>query len=112
MDHNHYAVPWVSSIYSSSCKFVHFDHICPIPQLPGPVSMSLDFLDSTYKWYYTISISFCLEYQEHWFYFEAKWQFYLEERKISEGMESKAVFPDHYDAEERDKVSLAHPRRQ
>nr|KAF6427912.1 hypothetical protein HJG63_008385 [Rousettus aegyptiacus] len=44
------------------------------------------------------------EYQEHWFYFEAKWQFYLEERKISEGMESKAVFPDHYDAEERDKT--------
>lgn len=51
--------------------------------------------------------SLCLEYQEHWFYFEAKWQFYLEERKISEGTESKAIFPDHYDAEERDKVSLA-----
>lgn len=47
-----------------------------------------------------------LEYQEHWFYFEAKWQFYLEERKISEDTESKAAFPDHYDAEERDKVSL------
>ena len=47
-----------------------------------------------------------LEYQEHWFYFEAKWQFYLEERKISEDTESKATFPDHYDAEERDKVSL------
>lgn len=50
--------------------------------------------------------SLCLEYQEHWFYFEAKWQFYLEERKISEDTESKAAFPDHYDAEERDKVSL------
>lgn len=48
-----------------------------------------------------------LEYQEHWFYFEAKWQFYLEERKISEDVDSKATFPDHYDAEERDKVSLA-----
>lgn len=47
------------------------------------------------------------EYQEHWFYFEAKWQFYLEERKISEDTENKAVFPDNYNAEERDRVSLA-----
>ncbi|XP_068950039.1 inactive ADP-ribosyltransferase ARH2 [Petaurus breviceps papuanus] len=43
------------------------------------------------------------EYQEHWFYFEAKWQFYLEERKIAEDQDNKATFPDHYDAEERDK---------
>lgn len=50
--------------------------------------------------------SLCLEYQEHWFYFEAKWQFYLEERKISEDTGNKATFPDRYDAEERDKVSL------
>ncbi|XP_029387946.1 uncharacterized protein LOC110337042 isoform X1 [Mus pahari] len=44
------------------------------------------------------------EYQEHWFYFEAKWQFYLEERKIREDAEDKATFPDNYDAEERDKT--------
>ncbi|XP_059541161.1 inactive ADP-ribosyltransferase ARH2 isoform X1 [Myotis daubentonii] len=44
------------------------------------------------------------EYQEHWFYFEAKWQFYLEERKLSEDTGSQAAFPDHYDAEERDKT--------
>ncbi|KAM6178737.1 inactive ADP-ribosyltransferase ARH2 isoform 2-T2 [Rhynchocyon petersi] len=44
------------------------------------------------------------EYQEHWFYFEAKWQFYLEERKIAEEKENKAFFPDNYDAEERDKT--------
>ncbi|XP_005374006.1 PREDICTED: protein ADP-ribosylarginine hydrolase-like protein 1 isoform X2 [Chinchilla lanigera] len=45
------------------------------------------------------------EYQEHWFYFEAKWQFYLEERKISDDTENKAYFPDNYDnAEERDKI--------
>ncbi|XP_032960813.1 inactive ADP-ribosyltransferase ARH2 isoform X1 [Rhinolophus ferrumequinum] len=44
------------------------------------------------------------EYQEHWFYFEAKWQFYLEERKINEDTGSKATFPDHYDAEERNKT--------
>lgn len=48
-----------------------------------------------------------LEYQEHWFYFEAKWQFYLEERKIREDTEDKATFPDNYDPEERDKVSPA-----
>lgn len=50
-----------------------------------------------------------LEYQEHWFYFEAKWQFYLEERKISEDREDKATFPDNYDAEERDKVRQPWP---
>ncbi|XP_077014863.1 inactive ADP-ribosyltransferase ARH2 isoform X3 [Tamandua tetradactyla] len=44
------------------------------------------------------------EYQEHWFYFEAKWQFYMEERNITEDKESKATFPDNYDAEERDKT--------
>ncbi|XP_027722206.1 protein ADP-ribosylarginine hydrolase-like protein 1 [Vombatus ursinus] len=44
------------------------------------------------------------EYQEHWFYFEAKWQFYLEERKIAEDQDNKPTFPDHYDAEERDKT--------
>ncbi|XP_059985484.1 inactive ADP-ribosyltransferase ARH2 isoform X2 [Lagenorhynchus albirostris] len=44
------------------------------------------------------------EYQEHWFYFEAKWQFYLEERKISEDTENEASFPDRYSAEERDKT--------
>ncbi|KAM4864520.1 inactive ADP-ribosyltransferase ARH2 isoform X5 [Urocitellus parryii] len=44
------------------------------------------------------------EYQEHWFYFEAKWQFYLEERKISEDSGNEATFPENYDAEERDKT--------
>ncbi|KAM9211930.1 inactive ADP-ribosyltransferase ARH2 isoform 2-T2 [Dugong dugon] len=44
------------------------------------------------------------EYQEHWFYFEAKWQFYLEERNITEGKENKAAFPENYDAEEREKT--------
>ncbi|XP_052505965.1 inactive ADP-ribosyltransferase ARH2 [Budorcas taxicolor] len=44
------------------------------------------------------------EYQEHWFYFEAKWQFYLEERKIIEDTENEASFPDRYDAEEREKT--------
>lgn len=46
------------------------------------------------------------EYQEHWFYFEAKWQFYLEEREINEENQNKAVFPDNYDAEEREKVTV------
>ncbi|XP_004704478.1 protein ADP-ribosylarginine hydrolase-like protein 1 [Echinops telfairi] len=44
------------------------------------------------------------EYQEHWFYFEAKWQFYLEERKIAEDNGNKATFPENYNAEERDKT--------
>ncbi|OCT95360.1 hypothetical protein XELAEV_18013048mg [Xenopus laevis] len=44
------------------------------------------------------------EYQEHWFYFETKWQFYLEEREIAEENENKPKFPDKYDAEERDKA--------
>ncbi|KAM4701537.1 inactive ADP-ribosyltransferase ARH2 [Discoglossus pictus] len=44
------------------------------------------------------------EYQEHWFYFEVKWQFYLEEREIAEDNENKPNFPDKYDAEERDKI--------
>lgn len=43
------------------------------------------------------------EYQETWFYFEAKWQFYLEERGLEES-QSKPVFPEHYDAEETDKM--------
>ncbi|XP_050965514.1 inactive ADP-ribosyltransferase arh2 isoform X2 [Labeo rohita] len=43
------------------------------------------------------------EYQEKWFYFEAKWQFYLEERGIEDG-QSKPIFPDRYDAEETDKM--------
>ncbi|KAG2457290.1 ARHL1 protein, partial [Polypterus senegalus] len=44
------------------------------------------------------------EYQEHWFYFEAKWQFYLEERGIAEDGQNKPIFPDCFDPEERDKV--------
>ncbi|XP_025051899.1 protein ADP-ribosylarginine hydrolase-like protein 1 isoform X3 [Alligator sinensis] len=44
------------------------------------------------------------EYQEHWFYFEAKWQFYLEEREINEENQNKPSFPDNYDAEEREKT--------
>ncbi|XP_058648567.1 inactive ADP-ribosyltransferase arh2 isoform X1 [Onychostoma macrolepis] len=43
------------------------------------------------------------EYQEKWFYFEAKWQFYLEERGIEDG-QSKPIFPDRYDAEETDQM--------
>lgn len=46
------------------------------------------------------------EYQENWFYFEAKWQFYLEEREIDKEGHNKALFPDRYDAEETDKVRL------
>lgn len=45
------------------------------------------------------------EYQEHWFYFEAKWQFYLEEREINEENQNQPVFPANYDAEEREKVT-------
>lgn len=52
------------------------------------------------------------EYQEHWFYFEAKWQFYLEEREINEENQNKPVFPDNYDAEEREKVTATSERVQ
>lgn len=48
------------------------------------------------------------EYQENWFYFEAKWQFYLEEREIEKEGENKPSFPDPYDAEETDKVNPAY----
>ncbi|XP_055786425.1 uncharacterized protein LOC129860129 isoform X2 [Salvelinus fontinalis] len=44
------------------------------------------------------------EYQEKWFYFEAKWQFYLEERGMEEEGQNKPLFPDTYNAEETDKV--------
>lgn len=44
------------------------------------------------------------EYQEKWFYFEAKWQFYLEERGIKEENQDKPQFADRYDPEEMDKV--------
>ncbi|XP_031180243.1 protein ADP-ribosylarginine hydrolase-like protein 1 isoform X1 [Sander lucioperca] len=44
------------------------------------------------------------EYQENWFYFEAKWQFYLEEREIENEGQNKPSFPDRYDAEETDKL--------
>ncbi|XP_076839190.1 inactive ADP-ribosyltransferase arh2 isoform X2 [Brachyhypopomus gauderio] len=44
------------------------------------------------------------EYQEKWFYFEAKWQFYLEERGIEEDGQNKPLFPKSYDADEMDKV--------
>lgn len=54
------------------------------------------------------------EYQENWFYFEAKWQFYLEEKEIEKEGQNKPLFPDRYDAEETDKVdpasSLSHPK--
>lgn len=51
------------------------------------------------------------EYQENWFYFEAKWQFYLEEREIEKEGQNKPVFPDRYDAEETDKVPLGHTQK-
>ncbi|KAG8521151.1 [Protein ADP-ribosylarginine] hydrolase-like protein 1 [Galemys pyrenaicus] len=51
------------------------------------------------------------ELQEHWLYFEAKWQFYLEERKISEDTDGAAAFPDHFDAEERDRASVCREAR-
>ncbi|KAK3511016.1 hypothetical protein QTP70_029032, partial [Hemibagrus guttatus] len=44
------------------------------------------------------------EYQEKWFYFEAKWQFYLQEREIEEEGQNKPLFPNTYDADETDKV--------
>lgn len=44
------------------------------------------------------------EYQENWFYFEAKWQFYLEEREMEKEGQNKPSFPERYDAEETDKV--------
>lgn len=49
--------------------------------------------------------SILAEYQENWFYFEAKWQFYLEEREIENEGQNKPVFPNTYNAEETDKVS-------
>ena len=48
------------------------------------------------------------EYLEKWFYFEAKWQFYLEERGITEEGQEKPIFPKEYDASETDKVILLH----
>ncbi|XP_062866753.1 inactive ADP-ribosyltransferase arh2 [Trichomycterus rosablanca] len=44
------------------------------------------------------------EYQEKWFYFEAKWQFYLQERSIEEDGQNEPLFPNCYDADETDKV--------
>lgn len=54
-----------------------------------------------------VIVHFYAEYQENWFYFEAKWQFYLEEREIDKEGQSKPSFPDRYDAEETDKVHPA-----
>lgn len=95
--------------FQSSCRHEHHRgrglglHLLLLPEgypptvhAPWPVALVCSLV-----------CSLCSEYQEHWFYFEAKWQFYLEERKLSEDTGSKAIFPDHYDAEERDKVSLA-----
>lgn len=56
---------------------------------------------------YNYVFIFHSEYQEHWFYFEAKWQFYLEEREINEENQNKPQFPDNYDAEEREKVNFS-----
>lgn len=53
---------------------------------------------------FDLFVDFNTEYQENWFYFEAKWQFYLEEREIDKEGQNKALFPDRYDAEETDKV--------
>ncbi|XP_076159003.1 uncharacterized protein LOC143142158 isoform X2 [Alosa pseudoharengus] len=44
------------------------------------------------------------EYLERWFYFEAKWQFYLEERGIIEEGQDKPIFPGNNDAAETDKM--------
>lgn len=66
-----------------------------------PIAAHSTWLDGRHS---LLPCSLCLEYQEHWFYFEAKWQFYLEERKIIEDTENEASFPDRYDAEEREKV--------
>ena len=55
-------------------------------------------IETSYVW-------LCAEYQENWFYFEAKWQFYLEEREIENEDQNKPTFPDRYDAEETDKVN-------
>ncbi|XP_072902202.1 inactive ADP-ribosyltransferase arh2 isoform X1 [Hemitrygon akajei] len=44
------------------------------------------------------------EYQESWFYFETKWQSYLEERGIAQEGQNTPKFPKIYDAEERDQV--------
>lgn len=52
-----------------------------------------------------VILHFSAEYQENWFYFEAKWQFYLEEREIDKEGQNKPSFPDHYDPEETDKVN-------
>ncbi|XP_077450992.1 inactive ADP-ribosyltransferase arh2 [Stigmatopora argus] len=44
------------------------------------------------------------EYQENWFYFEAKWQFYLEERGLEKDGQNKPLFDNRYDAEDTDKM--------
>ncbi|XP_055500709.1 inactive ADP-ribosyltransferase arh2 isoform X3 [Leucoraja erinacea] len=44
------------------------------------------------------------EYQENWFYFETKWQSYLEERGIAQEGQNTPTFPKNYDAEKRDQV--------
>lgn len=58
-----------------------------------------------------VIIYFPQEYQENWFYFEAKWQFYLEERAIDKEGQDKPLLPDHYDADETDKVRPASRRK-
>ena len=52
-----------------------------------------------------MTVNSSAEYQENWFYFVAKWQFYLEEREIDKEGQNKPLFPGCYDAEETDKVS-------
>uniref|UniRef100_A0A8C4QBZ6 ADP-ribosylhydrolase like 1 n=1 Tax=Eptatretus burgeri TaxID=7764 RepID=A0A8C4QBZ6_EPTBU len=44
------------------------------------------------------------EYHEYWFYFEAKWQCYLEERGIAEEGQDSPHFPEPYGPAERDQA--------
>ncbi|XP_035269111.1 protein ADP-ribosylarginine hydrolase-like protein 1 [Anguilla anguilla] len=44
------------------------------------------------------------DYSENWFYFETKWQFYLQQRKIDREGCDEPFFPENYDSTERNKL--------
>ncbi|KAJ8332014.1 hypothetical protein SKAU_G00430080 [Synaphobranchus kaupii] len=49
-------------------------------------------------------IDFFTDYSENWFYFETKWQLYLQQRKIDREGCDDPFFPENYDSSERNKL--------
>ncbi|KAG5851492.1 hypothetical protein ANANG_G00094000 [Anguilla anguilla] len=94
----------VTDLIHASVECGRMTHTCPTGAAGVPLGQAHAGGAATGRTVLPGKPALFTDYSENWFYFETKWQFYLQQRKIDREGCDEPFFPENYDSVERNKL--------